>query len=398
MKRFFGILVLSSMLPFLSFGQAYTFSKRPGTEEWEALSSYEERIKVCQVPTSVMTAMSDIDLIETCLNHPYAINILLFSTLEEGFQSLVKSFNVFAELTYRPQAKVYGKTLLEQMPQTDMSKESLPFIIRKSILQAWLKEYPTQTKALSAVTVLTPKGSVVSDTEKITDTDYTATQKQEIANEVLRTYPGVSIVGPATITYNCHAYAWHVSEGGSAVWMGVSTNPTSIYWTDGSYSSTTCRDNGLKVSYAGKANHSAITTESTGVFISKWGQGPLVRHSFDNCPYYSLTTGLSYYIRNYPSQSYIEGKFAQNSQWKTLNTVNMVDRTAPITLNVDYPNAYKVTWEKTSGGSDVQFGPQTADGKVAGLTMNSSQSVSLKATAYFPCGTVSTEFYFVSTR
>jgi len=58
-----------------------------------------------------------------------------------------------------------------------------------------------------------------------------------------------------------------MSEGGATpVWMGLTINPTPIYWNDGSYVETTERGNGLKVSYD---NHSAITTADNDVFISK---------------------------------------------------------------------------------------------------------------------------------
>lgn len=391
--RKFGFIAFFYFASTLCFGQPYSFPVKPGTKEWEALSSYEARSKVCQVPNSVLSSMSDEDLLETCFNHPFAINILLFSTDKDGFESLVRSFNVFNELSSRDRAKEVGQRILNRLP-IDEDKDGISTIIKKRILQTWLGS-SSNYRSMGSVIVKTPKGSTVVDTDIVTDTDWTYDQKSAIADTVLQAYPGVSIVGPASKKYNCHAYAWHISEGGMAVWMGLSSNPTSIYWTDGSYSQINCQDNGLKVSYSND-NHSAVTTGSVGVFISKWGNGPLVCHSYNNCPY--VSTGLNYYIRNYPPQAYIQGRFAQNAQWSTLNTVNIVNRTQAITLQVDYPNSYLITWEKTSGGSDVQYGPETSDGKTAGLMMNSSNSVSLKATAHIPCGTIETEFYFISTN
>lgn len=41
-------------------------------------------------------------------------------------------------------------------------------------------------------------------------------------------------VGDASRTYNCHAYAWRVSEGGSKVW--INSPGDDYYWSDENYS------------------------------------------------------------------------------------------------------------------------------------------------------------------
>jgi len=122
--------------------------------------------------------------------------------------------------------------------------------------------------------------------------------------DMASSYPNAVIIDNPTTTYNCHAYAWHMSEGGTPpVWMGLTINPTPIYWNDGSYFETTERGNGLKVSYdnypyngGDMDNHSAITTTEEGVFISKWGAYPLVKHAKDYTPY--TYSSLHYFKKN----------------------------------------------------------------------------------------------------
>ncbi|MBQ6762023.1 MAG: hypothetical protein IJP49_04670 [Bacteroidales bacterium] len=395
MKRFTIIsLLILYVIPSLCFGKNYDYPLKPGDEGWKELRTYNEMVQACQIPEDILQSLNAEEILQACLMHPFRINIILFPTLNEGFQSLLRSFPVFKRMLTNPEVKELA--VIQQKQLYPLVNEDISFYLQSKILEAFLGSIDEQQMEYGIpISVLTPNGSIVSDTEQITDPEFTAYQRQQIAIEFSNTYPLATIVAPASVKYNCHAYAWHISEGGSNVWMGISTNPTSIYWTDGSYSSSNCRGKGLKVSYI-NGNHSAITTETTDYFISKWGNGPRVRHHKDYVPY--VYSGLSYYIRNLPSQAYITGQFAQNAQWTTLNTANMVDRTTPITLHVYYPNAYLITWEKTSGGSDVQYGPQNNDGTLAGLTMNSEQSVSLRATAYTPCGTVQTEFYFFSTH
>lgn len=106
-----------------------------------------------------------------------------------------------------------------------------------------------------------------------------------IKQEYEQAYPRAIYIDEADPTYNCHAYAWHISEGGSHVWMGMSTNPTSIYWEDGSYIETTASDpEATKVSYPDD-NHSAIVSTPSYYFISKWGNTCLFKHTKSDCPY-----------------------------------------------------------------------------------------------------------------
>ena len=134
--------------------------------------------------------------------------------------------------------------------------------------------------------VYTPCGSVVDVFER---TDYLTAEDIEAERNYVRTcYPNAYIVGEATVSYNCHAYAWSVSEGGEKYWM----NDPTPYMTDGSYTLTNSIDpKATKIFYYG-GNHSAVKS-SGGYFISKWGTSCLVRHTPDDCPY--DTRNLRYY-------------------------------------------------------------------------------------------------------
>ena len=94
-------------------------------------------------------------------------------------------------------------------------------------------------------------------------------------------YPNAVILAPATTSYNCHGWAWHVSEGGSAVWINDPND--NVYWQDNSYIFSTETGNS-KVSYV-NGDHSAITTCTESMYISKWGAWPRVRHSANYTPY-----------------------------------------------------------------------------------------------------------------
>ncbi|MCD6169525.1 MAG: hypothetical protein J7J76_03105 [Candidatus Latescibacteria bacterium] len=133
----------------------------------------------------------------------------------------------------------------------------------------------------SPTTIYTPRGSVVPDTWILDEMS-----AEDIAYwnwYVEEYYPNATRLSDASRTYNCHGYAWHVSEGGNKVWIGYSTTTAEdIYWNDGSYDEMPSETNATKVSYSG--NHSAITTSQSAIYISKWGALPLMRHHKNYCP------------------------------------------------------------------------------------------------------------------
>lgn len=138
--------------------------------------------------------------------------------------------------------------------------------------------------------IYTPQGNCVLVVEL--DEQLTAAQKEALRQKWTQTYPRAIYLGEATTTYNCHAYAWSVSEGGEKCWMNTPNDD--IYMTDGSYIQTNRYDpKATKVSY-GDDDHSAILAlDGSNYFISKWGEGCLMKHAYNDCPYNS--TNLKYY-------------------------------------------------------------------------------------------------------
>lgn len=139
------------------------------------------------------------------------------------------------------------------------------------------------------VVIYTPNGTSIT-ASKLIGGDYTNSQKQQYKEYYLAYYNNrIIYVDEATRSYNCHAYAWHVSEGGEKVWINTPNDDT--YWNDGSYEETNTA-NASKISFASD-DHSAITTPQSGYIESKWGAMPLFKHSIHDCPYNN--SSLVYY-------------------------------------------------------------------------------------------------------
>jgi hypothetical protein len=139
------------------------------------------------------------------------------------------------------------------------------------------------------------------------------------AQEIINNNWDAVRIGPATSNYNCHSYAWNVTEGGSSTdaWLSATYNGNQNlpkYWTNDAYTSTSYVADHEKIFFSAD-DHSAVTTATTGKVRSKWGSWPLYEHSTAQCPYNS--SALVYYTLKSPSINNATGvvhKQPKNSQ------------------------------------------------------------------------------------
>jgi len=120
----------------------------------------------------------------------------------------------------------------------------------------------------------------------------------------------------STGTFNCHGFAWLMSGGrgeedidwGKARWVGTGPDDAGIspdlFMIDGHFEQVS------EETYPGIVfwgtpgehrkfpfDHSAITTRVPGVFISKWRDGPLMRHPWNESPYPIVWDSLTFWVR-----------------------------------------------------------------------------------------------------
>ena len=136
----------------------------------------------------------------------------------------------------------------------------------------------------------------------------------------------------STRKFNCHGYAWLRVEQGIDRWIGYSSGnrDPDVYMTDGSYVQVPSATFPGKVFWdRPNGDHTAITTEQSGWFISKWNQYPLFRHRWDDSPY---GTNFKYFSCNVDYTN------------KTINTNTTVTSQCDINVqNVTVSNNAKLT-------------------------------------------------------
>lgn len=156
------------------------------------------------------------------------------------------------------------------------------------------------TGSLKAQTIdlFTPNGTVVKGfyRDELTQSEITTITQQTAAE-----FPNATVLANASRTYNCHSYAFNLSEGGSnVVWVNATHNGAANlvnYWLDGSYLEV-CNDNiGDKIHYF-IGDHTAIKSPTVaGMYESKWGEAPRMRHAPTDVPSSYQGSNRKYYKR-----------------------------------------------------------------------------------------------------
>jgi hypothetical protein len=214
--------------------------------------------------------------------------------------------------------------------------------------------------------ILTPNTSTVSDTYEYTGNEptYSEAEVENMRQNLWNNYGHAELLAIPSPSYNCHAYAWHVSEGGRLVWIGKYTIiAEDIYWDDYSYYEVTSESNATKVSYPELGNHSAITTEQNEWYISKWGSNVLARHKWDEVPSiyfpddpdYDL---LTFYAPSNPSDTkYIEdftfkaGVYINGNKIKAKDIIIDIDNIGWVTFEASNYVLIEKNFEVTLGST-----------------------------------------------
>jgi len=221
------------------------------------------------------------------------------------------------------------------------------------------------------VSVYTPKGSSVTAYQ--TPEVWSYQDKLDWGAYYAAVYPNATEQGTATTTstYNCHSYAWNMSEGGPTCWIGYYyTSDEDIYWTDYSYIETT-EPNASKISYYAD-DHSARQTSTQGSYISKWGDKVLMLHSRDYGPA-AYQMGYRKYYRLYPGINGTETALCQNQERTFTSNTSISGSTYSWTRDnnlLDYVSgsgttSYRVKAKSGDGNAWLRLQITTPSGEIA---------------------------------
>lgn len=202
--------------------------------------------------------------------------------------------------------EVVKQKIEERCSLTEIFSEQslIPLRIMSAILE--INDRIEDVFALTSIqaTVYTPFGKSIT---AYTNSSYTQQESAYVSTRVVMDWEEAIQIAPATSAYNCHSYAWHRQSEYNNYWINyLDSNYTfqlAKYWTNDLYVSCTQQqaeivfyDNSEYTFYTGyHKDHSAIIL-ANGLCISKWGDGPLMMHEIDYCPYYLSSPYSTVYL------------------------------------------------------------------------------------------------------
>lgn len=117
--------------------ESYVYPVIPGTDEWKELQTHEEMLEVSQIPDDILCQMTTEALVQTVLDYPLSLDMLLFDTYKQGFKAVYGGFNGLRELVDR---KDSGSELLKRYKAISVPRNILSDEGSKAYFDlAWLE-------------------------------------------------------------------------------------------------------------------------------------------------------------------------------------------------------------------------------------------------------------------
>lgn len=268
----------------------YIYPVVPGTDEWNALDSQDEKVAVCQIPADILSKLTTEALVETVLDYPLMCNISAYNSFLSGYEAVKAQFNGLQELSTRSDAEEVLSNLTSRSTFSAMgiSEQVYSKVIAAAISGDLVGE--VSPRAWDGI-IYTANGSEIPVTYNSTYASWGVSEEYVKSEQVRheKAYPNATCLRPQNPAYNCHSYAWYSQRTTNTAWM----YDPSANILDGSYvSGSAVSGNNVLYGTAGRyPEHSGIVaTNSTSGSIrvdSKWGMLGLFNHKVNDCPYSS---------------------------------------------------------------------------------------------------------------
>lgn len=282
----------------------YSFTEK---KEWKE-KNYKERLSSTQIEKDLVDNMNTEALIDSILDYPFLVNMMVYDTEEEGYEAVKSEFETlriaieredFAKKLFKRYFSDKNKEIDKMYLEVLLSQAEIRSKLSKHELDLLDKKNSNDTALVMALTYInTPKGSaVLVDNRSTSYYELTIEQKSAIHAQVMRSYPNATLIAHASQKYNCHSYTWYSTSASNYYWM----NDPTKYMQDGSYKPTTGTIRAGDKVYWTNGVHSGIVSYVGGSGIgnikikSKWGEWGVYEHYIGDSPYPTSNTSIATY-------------------------------------------------------------------------------------------------------
>lgn len=386
-----------------------TALSRSSSDPWNQFQTHDEMVESLQIDPETLREYTTEELVQECLSYPLAFDCFAYNDLTQGLNAVLNDFKAFKELETRSDALqelIYYYDcylqLSENMMMSDPDKiNPLEYAFVELMLSCDkfgdISQYP-QVKDLvtisdniinnvpnlkgflcasahdllisslygsqssrsynsySTITIYTKNGLPVTAI-KYNCYDNSAEQSAGLTH-IKNYYPNATIIKEASCEYNCHAYAWYMSEGGEKCWINCGpslTTPSNVskFWEDGTYEECD-KSKATRVFYEyvpshQKGDHSAIAINEN-LYESKWGAYQVVRHAPDYSPY---GTARKYFYRTKRDPGFSGSVVYGTVYWDFFPDPTPVGTTEDFSINNTWDSEYFRTEAYVSNDKDL---------------------------------------------
>lgn len=276
----------------------YTYAITTDDKEWADFTTKQEKVDATRIPIDVLTQLNTAQLVDAVIDYPLIVVLYAYNTFEQGLKALAKDSDAFRELLKRPDA---GAVLLEKLLLAKNSESetrlqeltinTISILLTEETIWSSLQDEDFELLSDQSTFLYTPNGTMVL---AFMNAELDPVYLAFLNGLYTFSHPDAIPISGSTNRYNCHSYAWYWQSTYNEYWIPIADS----YVTDGSYSLRTNYTNvpvGTRVYYP-DGEHTAYVSEvtpgthsspSTLIVTSKWGPGPLMRHTAGDSPYSS---------------------------------------------------------------------------------------------------------------
>ncbi len=165
-------------------------------------------------------------------------------------------------------------------------------------LQRFVKNGGQDAAQGTTISIYTKCGKQVTAVSYHESYNYSESELADINLYFIERYPNVTVLSNSSKLYNSHSYAWNMTDGGTECCIYPDNGNLDKYMKNDYYAPASSITATTKIYYY-KSNHSAVaSTTIWGLYESKWGRGPLMRHAPEYGPYPNMSQRQLYNICN----------------------------------------------------------------------------------------------------
>ena len=101
--------------------ETYNYPIRPGSDEWNNMSTNSEIIAACAIPEDTLHEMSTDALLVTILDYPLITDMGMYSSFQLGYEAMKKYFPALEEFEKRSDAR---KIIVQELGKSNYSDDT----------------------------------------------------------------------------------------------------------------------------------------------------------------------------------------------------------------------------------------------------------------------------------